>query len=309
MRRLEELYPETPMLPAHGSEARAAAEAMLLDAASLSAAGFRYASSVRNQSLTDADRQERRAAFEERLDHLETCIGQGGGPFLCGAQLGLVDAMYAPFLERWAIQLPLTSEFHLRPARGSSPRWPKLKAWFGAMASVPAYGSRVSGDAYSWSAAVATFQRMFSPNGTLTDAQRDVARRADSAALLELKRARDEGMANGIAPSAALAAAKVRRRQCRCSSSRRTDGHRWRRLAYLSTAWDWLVTGRRSVDWVAQLVHSQRTVCAVTAYRRLRLLMCLPPFLPPALIRLSSQPHRHRPFHCSPSFPCHLRRS
>lgn len=221
MRRLEEVYPETPMLPAQGSDARAAAEAMLVDAASLSAAGFQYASSLRNQSLTDSDRRQRRAAFEERLDHLESSICERGGPFLFGAQLGLVDAMYAPFLERWAVQLPLTSEFNLRPARGSPepPRWPKIEAWFGAMASVPAYSSRVSGDAYSWSAAVATFQRMFSANGTLTDAQRHVASRADSAALLELKRAREEGMAKGVSSSAALTAAKVRLSQCRCPPS------------------------------------------------------------------------------------------
>jgi glutathione S-transferase len=178
---------------------------------------------LRNQSLTDADRQQRRAVFEQRLDHLESCVGERGGPFLFGTQLGLVDAMYAPFLERWAVQLPLTSEFNLRPVRGSSEpaRWPKIEAWFVAMASVPAYASRVSGDAYSWSAAVATFQRMFSANGTLTDAQHLVAKRADSAALLELKHARQEGIANGVSSSAALAAAKVRLSRCPCSHAHR----------------------------------------------------------------------------------------
>jgi len=77
----------------------------------------------------------KRSTFEEKLDSLDAAIGNTGGPFLCGAAMGLPDAMYAPFLERWAVQLPLTSNFYLRPpAGGSEPaRWPRIEAWFVAM--------------------------------------------------------------------------------------------------------------------------------------------------------------------------------
>mgnify|MGYP003684931581 CR=1 FL=1 len=212
MRRLEEVYPEKPMMPPEGTEARATAEAMLAGAGALSAAGFQYASSIRNESLIDLERQERRLIFEKKLDEFDAAIAASGGPFITGSELGLADAMYAPFLERWAVQLPLTSEFHLRPPPGSDakPRWPRIESWFEAMQSVPAYATRVRGDAYSWSAAVATFQRIFS-NGTLTPSQQTVIRRADNAALRELSRLRNDMMTEGVHPTAALAAAQVRR--------------------------------------------------------------------------------------------------
>ena len=57
------------------------------------------------------------------------------------------------------------------------------------MAALPSYATRVRGDAYSWSAAVGTFQRMFSANSSapLSEQARAVTARADYAAALALK--------------------------------------------------------------------------------------------------------------------------
>ena len=57
------------------------------------------------------------------------------------------------------------------------------------MEALPSYAARVRGDTYSWSAAVGTFQRMFSANSSapLSDQARAVTARADYAAALALK--------------------------------------------------------------------------------------------------------------------------
>jgi glutathione S-transferase len=55
---------------------------------------------------------------------------------------------WAPFLERYAAQLPCLHE-GLRP-RTSRDRWPHLHEWFAAMQEVPAYACRVRGDDESW---------------------------------------------------------------------------------------------------------------------------------------------------------------
>ena len=57
------------------------------------------------------------------------------------------------------------------------------------MAALPSYATRVLGDNYSWSAAVGTFQRMFSANSSapLSEQARAVTVKADYAAALALR--------------------------------------------------------------------------------------------------------------------------
>lgn len=40
--------------------------------------------------------------FESLLSSVDTELGVAGGPFFLGAELSLVDCMFAPFLERMA---------------------------------------------------------------------------------------------------------------------------------------------------------------------------------------------------------------
>uniref|UniRef100_A0A7S2UDM2 GST C-terminal domain-containing protein n=1 Tax=Attheya septentrionalis TaxID=420275 RepID=A0A7S2UDM2_9STRA len=73
------------------------------------------------------------------------------GPWFCGDFVSAADVVWAPFLERYAAQLPSlwTGDEH-------DPRHPKeypaIVAWFRAMeCHVPCYSCRVAGDATTWS--------------------------------------------------------------------------------------------------------------------------------------------------------------
>ena len=104
---------------------------------SLLGAGVRV--SYPNASSTAEERAAGQAAFESELTKLDAAVAEGGGPFLGGAAFSLADAMYIPMLERWAVQLPLTTGLRLRPAGededgpASPPRWPALARWLDAM--------------------------------------------------------------------------------------------------------------------------------------------------------------------------------
>jgi glutathione S-transferase len=71
------------------------------------------------------------------------------GPFLCGAHLTAADIVWAPFLERYAAQLPLIYAGGDLTPRGSE--YGTLKKWYEAMEElVPPYSCRVMGDTISW---------------------------------------------------------------------------------------------------------------------------------------------------------------
>eukprot|EP00403_Amphidinium_massartii_P010395 CAMPEP_0178422310 /NCGR_PEP_ID=MMETSP0689_2-20121128/27105_1 /TAXON_ID=160604 /ORGANISM="Amphidinium massartii, Strain CS-259" /LENGTH=461 /DNA_ID=CAMNT_0020043865 /DNA_START=8 /DNA_END=1389 /DNA_ORIENTATION=- len=88
-----------------------------------------------------------RSTFEATLDGTDELLGKHGGPFFFGKSLTVADCAWAPFLERYAAQLPCLHE-GLRPYDAS--RWPRLAAWYEAMLQVPAYAARVCGDTVSW---------------------------------------------------------------------------------------------------------------------------------------------------------------
>ena len=79
---------------------------------------------------------------------LEDSYQKWGGAFFCGAEITAADIAWAPFLERYAAQLPLLHK-NLYPRDPS--KYPRLAAWYNAMETlVPCYHSRVAGDAASW---------------------------------------------------------------------------------------------------------------------------------------------------------------
>ena len=91
-----------------------------------------------------------RADFEAALDRTDKLLAASdGGPFFCGEQLSAADVAWAPFLERYAAQLPALHE-GLEP-KTTPDRWPHLHAWYAAMEQqAPAYACRVRGDFESW---------------------------------------------------------------------------------------------------------------------------------------------------------------
>jgi glutathione S-transferase len=72
------------------------------------------------------------------------------GPFLCGDFVSAADCYWAPYLERYTAQLPLT-----QPDIAMNPRYSgeyeAITEWFNAMEEqIPCYTCRVGGDAKSW---------------------------------------------------------------------------------------------------------------------------------------------------------------
>ena len=77
------------------------------------------------------------------------------GPFLCGKDFTAADIVWAPFLERYAVQLPclLPGKPELDPRGGGE--YPALREWYEAMESmVPCYSCRVQGDTSQWKRAL-----------------------------------------------------------------------------------------------------------------------------------------------------------
>lgn len=115
------------------------AEELIEHASTLSSAGAKFAFSARNTSISDVERATFRGDFVTALGELDAAIRNGGGPFIAGEKVSLVDAVYVPFLERWAVQLPLTHNLSLR----GQAEWPHLDGWYKAMEALPPYEDRV----------------------------------------------------------------------------------------------------------------------------------------------------------------------
>eukprot|EP00667_Euglena_gracilis_P006970 EG_transcript_7036 len=97
-----------------------------------------------------------RGEITTTLDRVERMLREApdDGPFFLGPAFGAVDCCWAPFLERYAVQVPLV--YPTLTVRPSTNRWPRLLRWLEAMEEqVPVYAARVQGDACTWTTALA----------------------------------------------------------------------------------------------------------------------------------------------------------
>ena len=85
--------------------------------------------------------------FERVLLDTDQLLGETQGSFFCGKKFSAADVAWAPFLERYAAQLPCLHE-------GLDPRderkYPNLVSWYKAMDEIPSYICRVKGNNSSW---------------------------------------------------------------------------------------------------------------------------------------------------------------
>ncbi|KAL7427621.1 hypothetical protein ACHAXH_000641 [Discostella pseudostelligera] len=91
-----------------------------------------------------------KSEFESVLHKTDELLGgsSSNGPFFCGEYFTAADIAWAPFLERYAAQLPCLHE-GLNPRNDE--KYPNLKRWYDAMETlIPAYACRVKGNASSW---------------------------------------------------------------------------------------------------------------------------------------------------------------
>lgn len=191
MRRLDEEYPDTR--PMFGDEEKVFLANNITGRLMNASFGLAY----RSQNMTQEEISEKRAGLAAALDELDRHLAKEG-PFLAGDQLTAADAMAVPMLERYGVQMPFfAAELNLRDPS----RWPALARWFDAMEALPSYGSRVAGDAYSWTAVAPVLMKLFGgQNGTLTGSAAARAEEAEQAAEELLAAAR-------ASSSTALAAA------------------------------------------------------------------------------------------------------
>lgn len=142
LKALDECYPsETPLFDEHSAALIGAFKDIFPRMTRPSSrAAFLFRSS--GQSVARKD-------FESTLEKTDALLAEKGGPFFAGTTPTAPDVCWAPFLERYAAQLPLLHD-GLRPRDAG--RYPHLSRWYDAMESqIPAYGCRVRGDASSWS--------------------------------------------------------------------------------------------------------------------------------------------------------------
>lgn len=128
VRALGEAFPESALLP-RANEAKMArvSPLMQLEREAFSA-WFRWLPSAANHGANSVNMQS-------VLGRVDDELRLGGGPFFLGEELSLVDAFFAPFLERMAASLPYYKGMRLR----GEAAYPAIEAWFVAMEARPSY--------------------------------------------------------------------------------------------------------------------------------------------------------------------------
>mmetsp|Transcript_28651 Transcript_28651/g.61645 ORF Transcript_28651/g.61645 Transcript_28651/m.61645 type:complete len:286 (+) Transcript_28651:676-1533(+) len=71
------------------------------------------------------------------------------GNYLCGRDVCAADMVWAPYLERYAVQLPLLFP-NAKSCDPRSNRYDEVNAWYVAMEGLPEYACCVKGDARHW---------------------------------------------------------------------------------------------------------------------------------------------------------------
>lgn len=124
LQALEDRFPDGPqLLPLAREPSAQAVPALLRLERELFSAWLRW---LTGSTVTN-ERQE--LAFVNTLARVEEALAAFGGPYFLGEIFSLIDAIFAPFLERMAASLCYYKGFRMR----SNPRFPNVERWFRAM--------------------------------------------------------------------------------------------------------------------------------------------------------------------------------
>jgi len=127
MAALEREFPDhTPLLPPSDSPAAGRVTPLLRLERRAFSSWFSW--------LTSSAGAPAAAEMDAVLKQVDAELKAGGGPYFLGAEVSLVDCMFAPFLERMAASLPYYKGFEVRSAR-----YPHLLKWYEAMDTRPTY--------------------------------------------------------------------------------------------------------------------------------------------------------------------------
>ena len=142
MRALDEKYPDTPMLYCHdGVDEYISAFRDIFPKGARPSSRAAFLFSWNGEPLFKSE-------FERVLRNTDEILGRNSeGPFFCGSEFSAADIAWAPFLERYAAQLPCLHD-NLDPR--DDELYPNLTQWFIAMDNIPCYACRVKGNSSSW---------------------------------------------------------------------------------------------------------------------------------------------------------------
>jgi glutathione S-transferase len=92
-----------------------------------------------------------RSSHAMTLEEIEELLEEyDNGPYMCGKDISAADIVWLPYLERYAVQLPLIYPTY-NNCHPKSSTYDGVREWFIAMENiVPAYACRVRGDARHW---------------------------------------------------------------------------------------------------------------------------------------------------------------
>jgi len=133
MYALEEKFPDSnPLVPTE-PDARTSAQSLLRLERQLFSAWMYW--------LTSRDTPDGRMRnnFLSTLIEVENALTASSGGFFLGDKVSIVDAMFAPFLERMCASLLYFKGFQIRVANGETTNFPAVNRWFDSMETLESY--------------------------------------------------------------------------------------------------------------------------------------------------------------------------
>lgn len=133
MYALEEMFPDSnPMVPTE-PDLRMNAQSLLRLERQLFSAWMYF--------LTSRDTPDKRMRenFIATLVEVENALAATSGGFFLGGQVSIVDAMFAPFLERMCASMLYFKGFQIRVAKGQETKFPAINRWFDSMETLESY--------------------------------------------------------------------------------------------------------------------------------------------------------------------------
>ena len=133
MYALEEMFPDSnPMVPTE-PDLRMNAQSLLRLERQLFSAWMYF--------LTSRDTPDKRMRenFIATLVEVENALAATSGGFFLGGHVSIVDAMFAPFLERMCASMLYFKGFQIRVAKGEETHFPAINRWFDSMETLESY--------------------------------------------------------------------------------------------------------------------------------------------------------------------------
>lgn len=128
MQELEATFPDyVPLLPPRGSPARKTTDTQMSMERDLFGCWLRW--------LRAEESPRARKSFEQAMDKTDAMLASAGGSYFGGAQVSLMDCVFASSLERISASILYYKGLQVKGAG----RWKHVDSWFSAMESRPTY--------------------------------------------------------------------------------------------------------------------------------------------------------------------------